>query len=109
MTRWRWSCKHSLRALEAEDQLFADVTSVGHLVDKLPTSSQERWDHHIRAFGEDCSPQRRGEIFDPWLEEEGGAVVKHGFVRWQGRNTEQAIPTQLWAPEEEPGPAPVGF
>ena len=42
----------SLRAVEAKYQLFADVTSVGHLVDKLPTSSQERWDHHIRAFGE---------------------------------------------------------
>ena len=45
-------------------------------MDKLPASSQERWDHHIRVFGDDCSPRERGNIFDTWLEIEGGAACE---------------------------------
>ena len=71
-----WTARTSLRAVRAEDQLFADVSSGGHLMDKLPTSSQERWDHHIRVFSEDCSPRRRGDILDAWLEVEGGAACE---------------------------------
>ena len=95
------TARTSLRAVEAEDQLFADVTSVGLLVDKLPISSQDRWDHHIRTLGEDCSPQKRGEIFDAWLEEE--QLVKHDCVRWQDRSPGLVVRRQ----EEEPAPAQV--
>ena len=63
-----------MKAVEAETELFNNVSLVAQLVAKLQTSWQERW-HQDRTAPEFVKSQKKlGEKFLAWLERQGEAA-----------------------------------
>ena len=67
--------KTCLRAVQAEDTLFSDLTIIGTLLMKLPQMHQQRWYYYRSALPPSSSPVEDGKLFEQWLEVEGEAAT----------------------------------
>ena len=64
-----------LEAVQAEAELFSDISTVGHLLAKLPHTVQQVWYRHRATFPTTCSASENGRIFEEWLSKEGDAAM----------------------------------
>ena len=70
-----------LMAVGAGEELFADRSIFGHLINKVPHAYQERWHLLATDAKAQVSTESTGEIFTRWLEREGEAANSARLMR----------------------------
>ena len=88
-----------LKAVQAEAELFGDISTVGHLLSKLPHSVQQVWYRHRATFPTTCSATETGHMFEDWLKKEGDAAMHQ---RLTILSTELSRPPASVAPPQQP-------
>jgi hypothetical protein len=97
------ACRTSLKAVNAEANLFSDPSVIGVLVSKMPPSSQERWDARCPAEAEDEDPVEHNkavrEVFVTWIEEENrmATIAKNRRLACEMRQGSRSNPQKTGA------------
>ena len=92
-----------LSAVDAEGELFIDLSMVGILLSKLPHGVQQRWYVHRARLPPTTSATEEGQFFQQWLDMEGEAAVHQRRTILSTELSRGPAPAPTPAPALAPG------